>query len=305
MKYQIMVNMLIQFLSKRKVTAAELANRYGISKRTVYRYVDELNVSGVPVDVARGRSGGLTIADTYRLPAGFFTRDEYSVAVNALKAFYQQVNDEAAISALEKLERQQKSDRRELAVSGNIIVDGGSWFDAGSFTEKMRVCERAVNESISLEIDYISREGEHSKRIIDPHVLIFKANVWYVYAFCHTKQDFRTFKIGRIKQAWLTGRSFTKKPVNKDEIPLNFARSSEDLIEITLEIEKSALADAEEWIGIDNFEPRGNGLIAKINAPDDDALISKILSFCGGVKVLSPDSVNEKVKLAARKICGE
>ena len=302
MKYQIMIKMLMLLTSRRKVTAAEIADRFEISVRSVYRYVEELNVAGVPLDVVRGRSGGIYIADTFKLPSGYFTRGEYAATVNALTAMSSSVDDEDIISALEKLQRQQKADKRELSVCGNIIVDGGAWADLGKFPQKMKVCEQAVRDSLCLEIDYISRDGEHSRRVIDPHVLILKQNVWYIYAFCHTRQDFRTFKIGRIKGARFTGRNFVKKEITKDEIPLNFEYTSEQLIPVTLEIKKDALADVEEWLGVDNIEPRGNGLVATLSLPDDEMLVDKILGYGGKVKVISPLPLKEKVRAAALAI---
>jgi predicted DNA-binding transcriptional regulator YafY len=302
MKYQIMVKILMLLLGKKKVTAREIANRYDISQRSVYRYIEELNVSGIPIDIARGRYGGISISDTFKLPTGYFSTEEYSATINALKAFTTQVGDESAFSALEKLQRQQKSDKRELTVCGNVIVDGGSWADLGKFSENMKACERAVNESLSLDIDYISRSGEHSKRIIDPHVLIFKQNVWYVYAFCHTKQSFRTFKIGRIKSARFTGKTFIKREINKDDIPLNFYFTSEQLIDVKLQINKDAVADVEEWLGVDNIDTRGDGLVANISIPDDGHLVEKILSFGNKVKVLSPEDLKNRVKSSATSV---
>lgn len=302
MKYQIMVKILMLLLARRKATAREIADRYDISIRSVYRYVEELAVAGIPVDVARGRYGGITIADTYRLPVGYFTKEEYSAAVNALTAMSSQVSDEAVLTALEKLQRQIKSENADRSVSGSIIVDGGTWGDTKNFADKMSVCERAVEESLCLDIDYISRSGEHSRRIIDPHVLIFKQNVWYVYAFCHTKQDWRTFKIGRIKNARFTGKTFEKRRITREEIPLNFRYRAEELAEICLEIEKDKLPDVEEWLGIDNIEPRGNKFIAEVAVPDDEGLVSKILGFGGGVKVLSPEQLKQRVIEAAQKI---
>lgn len=302
MKYRIMIKMLAMLMTRRKVTAREIAERYEISLRSVYRYVEELNVAGVPVDVVRGRYGGICISDTFRLPSGYFTRGEYAAAVNALEAMYSQMNDEDTLSALEKLQRQQKVDRRDLSVCGNIIVDGGAWADMGRFSEKMRVCEQAVKESACLEIDYISRGGEHSKRVIDPHVLIYKQNVWYVYAYCHSRQDFRTFKIGRIKLARFTGRNFVKQEFTRDEIPLNLEYTSEQFIPVTLEIKKSALADVEEFIGVDNVEPRGNALVATLRLPDDETLVDKILGYGGKVRVLEPETLKERVKAAALAI---
>ena len=139
MKYETMIKIMMLLLTKRKLTASQIADRYGISTRSVYRYVEELNVCGVPVDVTRGRYGGIYVADTFRLPTGYLTRGEYSAAINALNAMASQVTDENIISALEKLQRQQKSEKRELSVCGNIIVDGGTWGGGKKFSEKMWV----------------------------------------------------------------------------------------------------------------------------------------------------------------------
>ena len=302
MKYEVMFKIMTRLLQKRKVTAKEIAEKYDVSIRSVYRYVEELIVCGVPIDISRGRYGGLSIADTFRLPAGYFTREEFSAAINALNAMASQINDENIISAREKLESKQKNEVRELSVCGNIRVDGGTWGGGAKFTEKMRVCEQAVNQSKSLLIDYISRGGEHSKRIIDPYVLIFKQSVWYVYAFCHTKQSFRTFKIGRIKSATFTGAEFVKKAFTRDDIDLNLNYSDRQLTEVTLEIDKSSLADAEEWLGIDNIEPLGDKLVANISLPDDDSLVNKILSYGGNVRVAEPSALRERVKAAAKRI---
>ncbi len=299
MKYEVMFKIMMNLLQKRKVTAKEIADKYDVCIRSVYRYIEELCVCGVPINVERGRYGGITIADTFKLPVGYFTKEEYAAAINALNAMSSQIDDENVISAREKLESRQKTEKRELAVCGNIIVDGGTWGAGKKFSEKMRVCEKAVNESKSILIDYISRGGEHSKRVIDPHVLVYKQSVWYVYAFCHTKQGFRTFKIGRIKAAAFTGAEFKKREFTRDDIDLDFYYNDKQLTEVSLEILKSSLADVEEWLGIDNIEPRGDKFAANISLPDDDGLVNKILSFGGAVRVLQPAELREKVKSAA------
>lgn len=302
MKYQVMIKILMLLLARKKVTAVEIAEKYEISVRSIYRYVEELCIAGIPIDIARGRYGGLSIADTFKLPVGYFTKEEYNSTINALNAMLSQVSDENARLALEKLQRQIKNERRNLSVSGNIIIDGGAWCDVKRFSDKMSVCEKAVNESLQLSIDYISRSGEHSKRVIDPHVLIYKGNVWYVYAYCHNKQEFRTFKIGRIKDASFTGHSFEKKKLTREDIPLNFTKDTANSVDVVLEISPSVLPDVEEWLGVDEVEPRKNGFYAEINLPLDSGLVNKILSFGGGVKVVAPENLKTQVKDAAKKI---
>jgi len=103
MKYEIMFRIMMRLLQKRKITAREISEKYEVSIRSVYRYIEELIVCGVPIDVERGRYGGITIADTFRLPVGYFTKDEYSATVNALTAMSSQISDANIISAIEKL----------------------------------------------------------------------------------------------------------------------------------------------------------------------------------------------------------
>ena len=111
MKYNVMLKILMLLLQKRKITAAEIARRYEVSVRSVYRYIDELIVCGVPIDIERGRYGGLTIADTFRFPTGYFTREEYAATINALEAMSSQISDENLVSAREKLESKQSFSR--------------------------------------------------------------------------------------------------------------------------------------------------------------------------------------------------
>jgi predicted DNA-binding transcriptional regulator YafY len=141
--------------------------------------------------------------------------------------------------------------------------------------------------------------------VIDPYVLIYKENVWYLYAFCHTKQDFRTFKVGRIRFANLTDKHFVKKEIKREDIPLSFAYSAERVIDVTLQLEKDIVPDVEEWLGVENIEPRGKGLFAEVTLKDDEALPHKILSYGGAVKVIAPKELQERVKAAAKQVYDE
>ena len=92
MKYQTLIKMLMTLLAKRKVTAQQLADRYEVSVRTIYRYIEELIDADIPIDVERGRYGGISVSDTFRLPAGYFTREEYSPLSSSAYTFLLKVN---------------------------------------------------------------------------------------------------------------------------------------------------------------------------------------------------------------------
>ncbi|MBQ8885192.1 MAG: YafY family transcriptional regulator [Clostridia bacterium] len=304
MKYSILLGILFDLLVKRKMTAPEIAEKYNLSVRTVYRYVDDLTLGGVPVTIERGRSGGICISDTYKLPMNFMTAQEYESAIEALEAMYTQLPEERFVRAKNKLSAQLKTEKRELTLSGNlstILVDGGTWGDTRRFSDKMRLMEHCVRESAVLNIEYDSRVGEHTRRKIEPHLLVYKQSVWYIYAFCRNQRAFRLFRLGRISKAVLTDEKFIRRPFSRDDIPLNYWTDSET-VDVRIEIEKSAFADAQDWLGGENLKQTGEKWLAEVTLPNDEVLVKKIMALGGGAKVLSPFSLAEKVRASATEL---
>ena len=105
MKFSILLDILFALLIKRKATAPYFAEKHGISVRTVYRYIDLLSIT-VPVYVKRGRDGGICISDSYKLPVGFMTKEEYDAAIESLTAMYAQLPQERFLSTMRKLSAQ-------------------------------------------------------------------------------------------------------------------------------------------------------------------------------------------------------
>ncbi len=302
MKYQIMIGILFILLRVRKTTAQELADRFHISLRSVYRYIDEMTVAGIPIDVARGACGGIYISDAYKLPTGFLTREEYERAVQAMQAMDSELSDPVLRSAIEKLTSRCKQDRQDGALSGNILVDSGAWGNSGSFSGKLSLVEDAVNGREALEIDYVDRGGERTHRVILPHLLVYKQNIWYVFAFCRKRNAFRLFKIGRIRTILKTGERFERLPFTREDIPLSFWTDREKCVDARFAVREDAIPFAEEWLGIEAVTEQDGRTYAEATLPDDDSLIGKILSAGAGFTVLAPPSLAARVRAAAQKI---
>lgn len=305
MKYQIMTGILFTLLARRKVSAGELAARYDVSVRSIYRYVDEMTVAGIPIDVARGANGGIYISDAFKLPKGLMTKEEYGKAIGAMLAMNEQLADPALSSAIEKLSAQVKSEKSDLTLSGNILVDSGTWGDEHRFSEKLSLTERAIEEREALAIDYVSREGERTQRTIHPHLLVYKQNIWYVYAYCTTREAFRLFKLGRMRTVLKTGERFERRPFRREDVPLTFWHDPEHAVYALFEISPEALPFAEEWLGVENITRKGALYTAEVALPDDDSLLGKILSAGHGFRVLSPASLADRVKQEALRIAGD
>ncbi len=303
MKFAITLSILFELLSKRHVTATYLAEKYKISQRTVYRYV-ELLATAVPVFVKRGRSGGIYIPDNYKLPTGFFSALEYDAAIQALDIAYSQAPNEAFLSVKHKLMLQTKTEAPFLMLSGDvdtIMIDSGIWGDTKTFSEKLRLIEKGIRKKNLLEIEYVTNANEKLRTRIEPHMLVYRQNVWHVYAFCHQLRGFRLFRLGHVVSVLNTQQRFAPRPFQREDIPMPCWRPQRTL-NVHLEIAESAAAMSQEWLGIENMQYRNGKWYAEATLPDDEALPRKIMALGENVRVLAPEALRQRISKTAEKI---
>lgn len=303
MKFEIMLKILFELLSKKCVKASYLAQKYEVSVRSIYRYIDALDYAGVPIYTLRGNQGGFAIVDTYKLSSTFMTVKEFESTINALTAISNSVPDKTLNSAIDKLKSAVKNEFSGFNIqSGNLIIDAGPWGDSVGYKSKLNIIHQSINECKKLFIRYHDRNGEITERTIDPHIVLFKQGLWYVFAYCNLRNEFRFFKTGRIEYANITKTTFNKQDLSKMNLPLNFWHNTEETTDVSLEIDKSCLSDVEEWLGIENVCNVSGSYIANVKLPIDNGLVSKIMSFGSGIKIISPTRLKDEVQKHAKKI---
>lgn len=300
MKFETIINILFELLAKRTVNATYLAQKYNVCVRTVYRYIETLEGAGVPLYTTRGKNGGFHIMDTFRLPATFMTEKEFEQVINSLNAIFSGVPDKTLESAINKLKATVKPEFGGFDVkSGNLIIDGGPWGDTVGYKAKLQVIEQSLNETRELFIRYHDRNGTVSERVIEPHVIVFKQGIWYVYAFCRLRKEFRFFKTGRIEVATILDKKFTRRDISERELPLDFWHNNVKAERVIMEIEKSVASDVAEWLGVENVKKADDKFYADVSLPFDDGLVSKIMSYSSGIKVVAPEILKDKIKTTA------
>ena len=303
MKYETMLKILFLLLAKGKVSAKYLAQRFDISTRTVMRYLDTMSLANIPIIADTGRNGGFYIADTYKLPANFLTEKEFNAVVNALSSYNQNVNNRSIDSAMTKLLTIKSVDKRTVDVkSGNLIIDGSSWNGNDTARNVISVISNAIEDCKKTLIGYVDRNGEETVRVIEPHVIILKQGLWYIYAYCCMRKAFRMFKASRITFSDTKEETFEKRKVEINT--LTNGRWFENLPseQITLEVSKPAKAEIEEWLGVGNVFKLDGKLIAQASLPYDDWLVSKVLSFGGNVKIIAPQKLKRDVLAMAQNV---
>lgn len=303
MKFEIMIGILMELLSKKFVKANYLADKFGVSVRSIYRYIDALDFAGIPIYSNRGNGGGYAIVDTYKIPATFMTIKEFEHTISTLTAITEGVPDKVLSSAITKLKAVIKNENCGFDIKGgNLIIDAGPWGDTVGYKSKLVIIQKSIEENKKLFIKYHDRNGEITERVIEPHLIMFKQGLWYVFAFCNLRNDFRFFKTGRIEFANIQNEKFARRDLSNMELPLNFWQNNVDSTDVVLEISKSVLSDVEEWLGIENVNNENGKFIARVKLPFDNGLVSKIISYGKGIKVLEPLDLKNEIITQANEI---
>ncbi|MGE5417096.1 MAG: helix-turn-helix transcriptional regulator [Acidobacteriota bacterium] len=197
-----------------KITAKQIAEKLEINIRTVYRYIDSLCASGVPIISDTGQNGGYSLLNNFIHAPLFFDIEEQKALLHAA-VFANEAGypfSEALNNATQKLKmysnREQESIlKRHLAGFEVINLD-----IAPSVKLTLEELERAIANECSVEIEYRTRHEEKPQsRLIDPYGMFFWNNKWYTVGFCHLRNDIRSFRAERIIRIQRTQMTF-KRP---------------------------------------------------------------------------------------------
>lgn len=272
------------------VNAEELAQKYEISKRSVYRYVSMLSEGGVPIESRLGRGGGWAIVDTYKLKATFFTEDEYQRLIFALQSF--SLQDETTKMAIQKLSGLKRSHTSATVLKSDQLVVESADYSVGDSVSVLSDC---ISQKLLCKFEYHSKVGAVTTRTVEPYCLIMKDGSWYAYCFCRMRKAFRYFKVSRMVHIEVGERFVARSfQVDSSVIETDVLRGKE-ICEVILSLEHKALSACEEWLGIGRVAKVGDDYIAKASLPYDEMLVSKILSLGDGVRVERPEKLRRAV----------
>jgi len=212
--------------SKKFVTGEEIADRFEMSVRTVYRDIKAISESGIPVSFNPNK--GYFIVPGYFTPPVSFSIEEANALLlsqTLVGGFTDQTIQQDFSSAMTKIRsvlRQIDKEKLSILESG-IKMQLPRRLDA-EFDYLSRI-QRAITEQVQVNIGYENLKQEVSTRLVEPIGLVFYAFSWHMIAYCHLRKDYRDFKITRIKSIQLTQESFKVKkhiPLGEYELPVDY-----------------------------------------------------------------------------------
>ncbi|MEU9675894.1 YafY family protein [Streptomyces parvus] len=204
-------------------SGADLADRLGVTPRTVRRDVDKLRELGYPVNAARGTGGGYQLGAGAELPPLLLDDEEaVAVAVGLRTAAGHGIEGigESSVRALAKLEQVLPNRlRRRVGALGAFTVpmlhgQDASVVDPGLLTELAAACRDAER----LRFAYRTHGGESSRRTVEPHRLVCTERRWYLVAWDLEREDWRTFRADRITPTPPHGPRFVPRPPPAEDL---------------------------------------------------------------------------------------
>lgn len=211
MRIHILLSIVFELLEKGRLTASYLSQKHNISPRTVYRYIEALSPF-IPLHIKRGRSGGVCLADNYRLPVGFMTKTDYTALAEALTLAYTQTGENKFLYARRKFitrERQEQLPTYITAEMGEItlIPDEN---DKATFT-LLRILQECIREK---HIAELLLEKEKTPRKTEPVSLLLCKGEWQVCAFCYAERNFLTFPLSSLRGVKKTEETFRPRSLH-------------------------------------------------------------------------------------------
>ncbi|MCC8481849.1 helix-turn-helix transcriptional regulator [Streptomyces sp. Ju416(a)] len=204
-------------------SGADLADRLGVTPRTVRRDVDKLRELGYPVNAARGTGGGYQLGAGAELPPLLLDDEEaVAVAVGLRTAAGHGIEGigESSVRALAKLEQVLPNRlRRRVGALGAFTVpmlhgQDASVVDPGLLTELAAACRDAER----LRFAYRTHGGDSSRRTVEPHRLVCTERRWYLVAWDLEREDWRTFRADRITPTPPHGPRFVPRPPPAEDL---------------------------------------------------------------------------------------
>lgn len=282
-------------LNRKQTTAQELAKKFGVSVRTIYRDMDILSSAGIPVYTMQGTGGGIFIDESYTINKSILTKGEQEKILLALQC----------LSPIDEIHTESILNRLSATFQKNadwIRIDYSRW-DNKKDHQLFKTLKDAILERRAVKLEYLSSYGEKTERTVYPLRLLYKSKAWYVESFCAEKNDYRLFRLTRILSITKTLKTFNRAELlNKISERKDY---SDDLVLTNIKLKCTAKTAYRLY---DEFPPE---LIAKnsdgsytLNAalPFDSWVCGFILSLGTEVEILEPENLKTEIAQLAEEI---
>lgn len=292
--------LLVQLQSRPIVTSSEMAERFGVSLRTIYRDMRTLSEAGVPLC---GNSGiGYSLIEGYRLPSLMFTKEEAMAFLTAEKIIEQLTdtqNSNYFRQGMDKIRAALRAiDKDHLHNMDDTIAVYKSRNTREGLPNLLQTILNSINDKLIIKIGYTNADGKESKRAVEAVGITYSHPYWYLSAWCHLREEYRMFRLDRIADIEISVDQHTKA-----HPPLESLIVTDDpqcLIKVVLRTSKEVArrnADKCYFLGLTEEKELKNGEVEQTYmAYSLDPLARWVLANADTTSVVSPVEVKDIIK---------
>lgn len=287
--------MMLMISKKGRVTGKELAEHFEVSLRTVYRDIDKLCGAGLPIASEGGKGGGFYMMEDFTPESIALKKDE----MLTLKALMDNLGfllgrNGQFNNILAKLEA---ADCKNKAVKDILTINMSHFSMEKELKEYLHLISQAIDDSLSLELEYINRRHEYEKREVLPYYIDFSSGEWYLVGYCKARNAFRRFKLVRIRGI-KQGKCFDKQELSIEDIGRiireDYGKKS---ISVLMKFSSRIGAQLQEYFPKDIIKPQSDeSYLVEDRFPHEEGLIRFLLGFGNDCEVLEPEYLRTEVK---------
>ncbi|MEQ9220894.1 MAG: YafY family protein [Cyclobacteriaceae bacterium] len=203
-----LTSILTQLQTKRSLTAASLAEKFGISRRTVYRDIKALEMAGVPILVEEGK--GYALMEGYRIPPVMFTEKQANALILAEQLVLKNKDASFVQDYSEAIDKIKSILRYTIQDKANLLAERTRYDEALNRernSSNLSDLQHALTNYFLVKIEYVNKEGKTTSREIEPFAILSAEN-WYLIAWCRLRKEFRFFRPDRIQKMEVLSEKF-------------------------------------------------------------------------------------------------
>jgi Predicted transcriptional regulator len=313
MKLERLMTITILLLNRKRVQAQELADQLEVSLRTIYRDLDSLGQAGIPIVSYTGMEGGYEIMDSFRLDRQLLSFDELTALSTALRGLestkaYDRSNMDLLLSKVGAMVAQAEQSRS--GEGGHIHIDFTPWKNSEEDQSRYDSLRQAVNDRKLIRFKYTSRTSAEQEREIEPMTLVLKNYAWYLHGYCRLREDYRIFKLTRIRELTIQAGTFVRREESQAQLndrwqkPERYAAS--EGITAVLKFKAAAAVSVMDHFDEKEIERLPDGqLIVRKTYFSEHWLIRTVFHYMTDVVVLEPLTVAATVRQIALDIASQ
>ncbi|OHD33431.1 MAG: transcriptional regulator [Spirochaetes bacterium GWC2_52_13] len=298
MKVDRLVSTIMILLDKKRIGAQELADMFEVSLRTIYRDIDSINRAGIPVLSTPGVGGGFEIMQEYKLDKKVFSTADLSAILMGLSSLSSMIRGDELVNALAKVKSFIPTERaKDITLKANqICIDMSPWMGNRNVQPYLNILRTALQESKLLSFSYADRYGNTTTRTAEPYQLVLKSSHWYWQGYCHTRNDFRLFKLARTANLQILEETFTPRENPKPQLDIT------DMVEtlqteIRIRIHRSVMDRVLEYCTYDHFSPVGEEhYLVDFPFIENDYYYNILFGFGNACECLGPLPIRTEIK---------